>query len=193
MNDFFSDSSGLLAGMLIGVVIGAVFYFFYLKNLYDLLKTVREPNRSMHPNAVWLIALNCVPGLLRMVSFYLTYNNMTTAGVVITVLVYIISIFVVIWHFRVVHAVADSIEAEFDSREIPIEHRPSYQTGIFMAVAGAITLFGEVPGLYIIVRLATLAFLIGMIVYWVRVHKYKKEIESLPEHHDSESMIFKDL
>jgi hypothetical protein len=193
MNEMFSGNAGLFSGMLIGFVIGAVFYFFYLKNLYDLLNVVREPNRTMSPNGVWFIALNCLTSLFRMLSFYFIYKEMPAAAIIVNVLIYIVGIFVVIWHFRVVRAVADSIEAEFDSRKIPIEHRPSYQTGMFMAMAGALTLVGDITGFFILARLITLAFLIGMIVYWVRVHKYKKEIESFPEHHDADSMIFKDL
>jgi hypothetical protein len=195
MNVF--DNAAVSYSYLVGsisatLVIGTI-YFFYLKNLYDLLKLIKEENRRIAPKAVWFILLNIFSAFLKIPIFYFSYEGQREIAIGIVVLTYLIAIFVIIWHFRIVRAVADSIEAEFDSRKIPIEYRPSYQTGMFMSVSGAVTLINEVPYIGIIGSLAGLAFFIGMIAYWVRTYKFKKEIKLLPEYQDEESLIFNDL
>lgn len=186
-------SYSYLIGSTFATLIIGVIYFFYLKNLHDLLKAIREPNRRISPKAVWLILLQVVNSFLKIPVFYFSYNGQREIAIGIVVLTYLIAIFVVIWHFRIVRAVADSIEAEFDSRRIPIEYRPSYQTGMFMAVSAAFTLLIEIPYIGILGSIAGLAFFIGMLAYWVRTNKFKKEIKSLPEYQDDESLIFNDL
>lgn len=183
---------GTLLGMSAGVIVFGVLFFLYLKNLNDLLKAVREENRTIKPSSVWLMFLNTANSLL-FIPIYLFASDYPSLTIAVSVLYYTVAVFVIIWNFRIVKGVATSIEAEFDSRNIPIEYRPSYQTGMFMAVSFAITLIKEVPYIGIIGGIASLAYVIGWIAYWVRTNKYKKELQALPLYEDEESLIFKDL
>jgi hypothetical protein len=191
----FSNNAylGTLLGMAAGVIIFGVFFFLYLKNLNDLLKAVRKENRTIKPSSVWLMFLNTANSLLFIPIYLFAYNNYPPLAIAVTVLYYVVAVFVVIWNFKIVKGVATSIEAEFDSRNIPIEYRPSYQTGMFMAVSFSITLIKEVPYIGIIGSIASLAYVIGWIAYWVRTHKFKKELQALPQYQDEESLIFNDL
>lgn len=186
-------SYSYLIGSISAILVIGTIYFFYLKNLYELLNAIRESNRRISPKAVWLILLQVVNSFLKIPIFYFSYEGQREIAIGIVILTYLIAIFVIIWHFRIVRAVADSIEAEFDSRKIPIEYRPSYQTGMFMVISAAFTLLVEIPYIGILGSIAGLAFFIGMIAYWVRTCKFKNEIKSLPVYQDEESLIFNDL
>jgi len=192
MNFYNSYDAAFFFGLIFGPVLVTVIFFFYLRNLRDLLSAVREPNRKMQPNQVWLIMLNPFNSLLRMIPYYFGIrSDVYIIGT--TVVVYLIAIFIVFWHFRIVRGVAESIEAEYDSRSIPIEYRPTSQQGNFMAVFAAMTLLSEVPYVSGIGKLASLAFLIAMIVYWVKTARFKKEILAMDKFQDEESIIFKDI
>jgi Ca2+/Na+ antiporter len=187
-SDILSSGSGIPIGAA-GVLLSIILYFFYLKNLSDLLKAIRLPNRRMKPAAVWLILLIAFNGLFKFLFYFLVYNHIEIF-IGFIVFTYLISIFVVVWHFRMVRRIADSIEAEYDSRNIPIEHRPSSQTGTFM---GVLMLLNEVHLIGTLGKLIALSFFIVMIAYWVRTYKFKKEIQVMSSHQDEESLIFNDL
>lgn len=189
---YTSTQMSMLFGMTAGIIIVGVLFLLYLKNLSDLLKAVRKENRTIKPSSVWLMFLNTVNSLL-FIPIYLFAYDYPLLVTIVTVIYYGIAVFVVIWNFKIVKGVATSIEAEFDSRNIPIEYRPSYQTGMFMAVSFSITLIKEGPYIGVLGSIASLAYIIGWIAYWVRTHKFKKELQSLPQHEDEESVIFKDL
>lgn len=175
------------------VAFSGLFLFFYLKNLSDLLKVIRLPNRRMSPGQVWLL-------LISLVNVALTFSL-----VLLNKLEYIghwafkvtsvaISLFVILWQFRMVYRIADSIEAEYDSRGISIEHRPTFQTGMFMAAARAASLLTAVPDIAFVGYLANLAYVCGVIAYWVRTYKFRKELQAMGAYvEDKESTIFKDL
>lgn len=184
-----------MAGLVFVLIAGFVIQFLFLKNLSDLLKAVRAPNRRMQPGQVWLVLLGLSNILFVIPSLYAVYTgeSMELLLTLSVVLSYLVSIFVLVWEFRMVRRIAESIEAEFDSRSIPIEYRPSYQTGMFMVVSNAFTLLRDVPFVGFLGSIANLAYLIGLIAYWVRTHKYKREIQMLPQHQDEESTIFKDI
>lgn len=191
-SNYFDSDFSIVYISLFYALIGAVIYFFYLKNLYDLLKAVREPNRAMEPRLVWFIMLNFAGYLIRTSGYFLNYDDQTLWWI-LTLANYMVAIFVVIWHYRIVRAVAASIEAEYDSRDIPIAYRPTSQAGTFMAASGGLMLLAQVPLIGIIGSLASLAYLISFIVYWVRTARFKKEIQAMAMHQDEESLIFKDL
>lgn len=194
MDNFFDYLPAyLLTGMGIGLIIGFVIQYLFLKNLNDLLKSIREPNRRMASGQVWLVLVGLVHIPLQVVILYASYNGSRTLAIICSVITYLISIFVLIWEIRMVRFIADSIEAEYDSRNIPIEYRPSYQTGMFMVVSNGFTLLRAVPYIAFLGGLAQIAYMIGMISYWIRTYKYKKDIQSLPLHQDEDSLIFKDL
>jgi len=185
---------GRLIASLLFIVVGSVVLFFYLKNLSDLLKAVREPNRRMPPAQVWLLLVGLLNVALTMMLPVLYSKGIFTVGWAYWLFVYGITAFVILWQFRIVYRIADSIEAEYDSRSIPIEHRPTFQTGMFMSAAKVATLIGIIPGAALFSYLANMAYLIGLVAYWVRTHKYKKELRAMGAFTgDTESVIFKDL
>lgn len=194
MEDVSGNYFYMLIGAGLGLVVAGVIQVLFLKNLYDLLNAIREPNRRMQPGLVWLVLIGLLNIVLAVPLGYATYKGEQEMVTLFSVLIYLISAFVVVWEIRMVRLIADSIEAEYDSRGIPIEYRPSYQTGMFMVVSNGLTLLrglSFVPILAILGYLAQIAYLIGVIAYWVRTHKYKKDIRSLPLYQDEESLIFK--
>ncbi|WP_118973066.1 hypothetical protein [Taibaiella koreensis] len=189
-----ADLLGRIIASLFFTAVGSLVLFFYLKNLSDLLKMVSAPNRRMPPAQVWLLLVGLLNVVLTMILPVLQYNGVFALEWLYWLCVYGIAAFVILWQFRMVYRIADSIEAEYDSRSIPIEHRPTFQTGMFMAAAKAATLIGIIPGAAIISYLANMAYLIGLVAYWVRTHKYKKELRALgPFTGDTESLVFRDL
>jgi hypothetical protein len=186
-----SDSFAFLI-LLLTVIASAVVLFLYLKNLSGLLSTIREPNRAMAPNGVWYLAVTLLNNLLSIpIYYYLEYGS--TMVTVLNTMTYMIAIFAVYWHYKIVMAIAISIEAEYDSRSIPIEHKPTLQTGMFMIVAQALVLIREVPFIGVIGKFAAWGYIIGLILYWVRTYKFKKEIAAMSVSQDEDSLIFKDL
>ena len=78
-----------------------------------------------------------------------------------------------VWQFLVVGWVADSLAAEFHSRNKPVpESRPGYSIGLtycILFVCGIIPFLGG---------LASLAGLVCWIIYWVKIAGYKRELET---------------
>jgi uncharacterized membrane protein len=195
MNFYFrynTSEIGTLTGMIVGVALFGILFYLYLKNLSDLLKAVREHNRRIKPSSVWLLYLSVLNSLLTIPVFLFAYDYPSLI-IVIRILSYAVSLFMVIWYFKIVKGIATSIEAEFDSRSIPIEYRPSYQTGMFMTISLATTLVKEIPYIGFLGSIAILTYVIGWIAYWVRTYKFKKELQALSQHQDEESLIFNDL
>lgn len=89
----------------------------------------------------------------------------------------LIPLFSYYWIFRIVIDVSESLQAEYNMRNLPRnEEQPGYQIG--MAYAGltvASLLRIVIP---IIGQLAGLGAFICWIIYWVRISKYKKELEA---------------
>jgi hypothetical protein len=193
-NFFDADNYVAITGAISagGFIIGFVLQYFFLKNLSDLLRAVRPANRRMPPGRVWVLLVSQVNFVLALLVFFVGYKE--ELGMVYIVATYAIAIFVVVWQFLLVYKVADSIEAEYDSRGIPIEHRPTIQTGLFMAGANAGTLLKDVPLVGWLAGIASFVFLISWIAYWVKTHKYKKELQSMPEiMEEGDSLIFSGL
>lgn len=191
MNFSFNYTMSFLAQLGILAVLAILFYL-YLQNLSDLLKAVRQRNRTIKPSSVWWISLSAVNTLLSTV-MNLFMDNYPALVIVFNILYYVIALTVVIWNFKIIRGIAISVEAEFDSRDIPIESRPSYQTGMFMAVTLLLSLTIEIPYLRFIGALAIFANILGWIAYWMRTYKLKKRLQALPQYEDEESLIFKDL
>jgi hypothetical protein len=189
--DHFGSESSYYLFSFFGIIINIVLIFLYLKNLKGLLTVIREPNRAMKPDGIWLFFVSIVNNLMNILVSFLDYDSPVIN--ITTVLSYMISIFVVFWHYRIVQAVATSIEAEYDSRSIPIEHKPTLQTGMFMIVAQALVLIHDVPYIGVIGKFAAYGYFIGLILYWVRTWKFKKEIAAMSVSQDEDSLIFKDL
>lgn len=193
VNDLFSGGSRvwqLVFGL--SFLLGLVLQYLYLKNLSDLLKAIRPVNRRLSPGMVWFLLLRNITPIVSALLLYTGTFSMSKyyIGVAIG---YLIGIFVVVWQFFIVFKIADSIEAEYDSRNMPIEHRPSVQTGLFMAGGNAVGLLREVPGVGWLGSLGSLVAVIAWIAYWSRTYKFKKEIQHMPDHVDEDSLIFSGL
>jgi len=83
-----------------------------------------------------------------------------------------IPLFGLVWHFIMVGRIADTLAVEFRNRRIPVEEdRPGYQTGLWALILMCCAI---IPFLGI---LCVLTGFIFMIMYWVRIANYKKQLE----------------
>jgi hypothetical protein len=87
----------------------------------------------------------------------------------------LIPIFGFIWYFFVVAKMADSLAAEYASRNLtPAEDRPGYGLGMCMCL----TMIGSfIPFIGLI---SAIASFIMWIIYWVRISSYKKQLQRHP-------------
>ena len=96
----------------------------------------------------------------------------------------LIPLFSVYWLFEVVSKIADSLKAEFASRNMEVnEERPGYRIGIIYAITGAVS-----PLLNIVTKLlqfptiesSIISLILGLgglvlwILYWVKIRGYRK-------------------
>ena len=102
-------------------------------------------------------------------------------------------VFILVFQFYMVNKIADSIEAEYRSRNLPVEPRPTYQIGLVMCVCSAATLVGQVPVLSFFSMIAAVAGFVVWIMYWVKTAEWKNKIKFLPQDNDGESDLFKNL
>ncbi len=96
----------------------------------------------------------------------------------------LIPLFSIYWLFEVVNKIADSLKAEFTSRNIEVdEERPSYRIGIIYAIIGAVAPFlnmvsrlMQFPALEsgIISLVLGIGSIVLWILYWVKVRGYRK-------------------
>lgn len=85
----------------------------------------------------------------------------------------LIPLFGIVWHFIIVQRMAESIKAEFDMRgQMPKEDKPAYSVGLAMCICQCCSI---IPFLG---WLASLAYIVLWIIYWVRVSEYKKQLQS---------------
>lgn len=89
----------------------------------------------------------------------------------------LIPVFGIVWNFLLVGHIADSLRAEYHRRNIPVnEQRPGYNTGLTMSILQAC---GLIP---YIGSLASIAGLVFWIIYWVKTHGYRTQLESNPSY-----------
>jgi hypothetical protein len=80
-----------------------------------------------------------------------------------------------VWNFLVVNAISDTLTNEFRLRGVQnFEPQPGKQIGMPMAICGACSL---IPILGI---LASLAYLVLWIMYWVKVSGFSKQLDQSP-------------
>ncbi len=95
-----------------------------------------------------------------------------------------IPLFSIYWIFEVVNKMADSLKAEFASRNIEVnEERPGYPIGIAYAIIGVVSAFVKlvskildfptVEDSIITVILGLVSFVLW-ILYWVKISGYRK-------------------
>ena len=84
----------------------------------------------------------------------------------------LIPLFGLVWQFIMINRIADSLQAEFSSRNIPVsESRPGYTIGITYSI---LLLCSYLPILGV---LALLGGLVCWIVYWVKINDYKTKLQ----------------
>lgn len=170
----------------------------YLRNLSGLLKAVRPVNRAMPPGQVWLLLLwgvNLVIDFLR--SGELKRLETDALRVTYNVVYWMIYLFLLVWQYRVIVAIAASIEMEYKNRSLPTGHRPTYRWGFGMVLTNllsTVAFFPEQPILNSIGEISSLGYVVFWIIYWVNTHRYRKKILAMPGHAgQEESAIFSDL
>src|ERR1700754_2570903 len=109
-----------VAGNIFGQIVGIVIYILFLKNLSDLLLAVQPGNRKIQPTHVWLLLLWLLKAVFLLVfSFgivqYTFYDVVQIIGYIFTALFIVLQLYIVV-------KIADSISAEYDSREIYYEN-----------------------------------------------------------------------
>lgn len=95
-----------------------------------------------------------------------------------------IPVFGMVWQFIVVNRMADSIQAQLNKAGVSVTSRPAHGVGIAMCV---LFCTGWIP---VVGSLGTVAGIICWIIYWVKIAEFKKNIESLPDVQDDDSLIF---
>ncbi len=84
----------------------------------------------------------------------------------------LIPVFGIIWNFMMVGYIADSLAAEFQRRNLPVDNpRPGYPQGFPMAILQVCSIIPFIGGL------AGLAGLVMWIIYWVKISGYKTQLE----------------
>jgi len=101
----------------------------------------------------------------------------------------LIPLFGLVWHFIIVRKIADSISAEFTSRNLQTEKDPGYTYGLVFSILGCFTPFNKFMGM--LGSLIAIVALIFWIIYWIKINEFKKQIQALPPYSDNESLIFK--
>jgi hypothetical protein len=141
---------GLIAG-LFGIIIGLVIQVLFLLNLMQLIEAVHPTNRAMSPGLVWL---NLIP------------------------------IFGLGWMIYTVIKIKDSLDRENRSRgATPVDDRNSYTVGLvysILAVAAFVVGYGGYVsrGASAFGGVISLAVLITWIIYWVRTHRVKNDLQA---------------
>lgn len=141
---------GLIIFMLLTLSSAIAVGVFFLLNLQGALSQCAPETRRMPPGQVWLI---------------------------------LIPLFGIVWMFVVVSRIADSLAAEFKRRQLPLDSaRPGYAVGLVMSIAGCggiirnIGKYWQIQELYWMGIVIAFVMIVLMIVYWVQVAGYKKQL-----------------
>lgn len=168
----------IVAGIMVAIFL--VVFMLYLKNLQDLLKSVREPNRKMAPGMVWLLLVNLLS--LFLVIPELTGTTLPAWGTtIVTVAKYAITVFALVFTFYMVNKIAESLAAELASRNMKEATKPTYNIGMFMCACNTLALVAGLPYLTGIGAVASIAGFVAWIMYWVKTNEYKAKLRSLSE------------
>lgn len=125
-----------------------------------------------------LIMFAIIIGVLPMIFYLLTLQNtllaispqnrrMPPGQVWLT----LIPLFGLVWNFIMVGHIADSLKAEFNSRNMPAnEERPGYGIGLAYSICFVCSIIPVLGGL------ASLGGLVCWIIYWVKISNYKNQL-----------------
>ena len=131
-----------------------------------------------------------IPAIIIVVLFLLNIQNLLKAISPVNrkispgqVWLMFIPLFNIVWQFILVDRVAESIEAEYAMRSLPMERKPTYNLGLAYCILGLLTWF----------PLVFLAQLIVGVLYWVKTAEFRRNITAMPPYTDQESAIFNAL
>jgi len=131
-----------------------------------------------------------IPAIIIVVLFLLNIQNLLKAISPVNrkvapgqVWLIFIPLFNIVWQFILVDRIAESIEAEYAMRGLPMERKPTYNLGLAYCILGLLTWF----------PLVFLAQLIVGILYWVKTAEFRRNITAMPPYTDQESAIFNNL
>lgn len=205
MNEFNNLPAGMLTAMLVVIAIialaGIIIYCLYIKNLQDTLRAVRPQNRQMPAAQVWLLLVSFLNIFIAIPGVLLTMRQAGFAGgpnvglaSIADGLARVVSVFVLFWQFRIVQKISASITAEYASRNVQVEAKPTYQIGLAYCICSAAGLvLGFMPQLRMLILLLGIATLVLWIMYWVKTAEYKKAMSAMPLNADEDSALFRDL
>lgn len=150
-------------------------YFFYVRSLSDLLKTVRPENRRVSPGKTWLLLL----GFLNYFTDILYLEiPLSYAGVIS--LKYLILGFILFWQAYLSLKISNSITAEFKSRGMPVEAAPTLKWAFNYCLAMLVQLPVALHSTNSDYLLMTFWVMVSWIAYWAETAKYKKRLRALP-------------
>ncbi|PSK90626.1 hypothetical protein [Taibaiella chishuiensis] len=202
MNELNNLPEGMLAAVLaiVGVLVlaAAVVYCVYVKNLQDTLKAVRPQNRQMQPAQVWLLLISFLNIFLAIPIYFGLNGRLALSSGLFSGMEYIsgaISLFTLIWQFRIVQKLSESIAQEYASRNMQVEPKPTFQPGLIYCILNLVSLLvgllpRPVPGFGFAIGIGMIVY---WIIYWVKTAAYKKEMRVMPEYNDNESDLFRNL
>lgn len=118
-----------------------------------------------------IIGLLLIPRIFYLITLQSVFNTVSSENRKMpsaNVWLLLIPIFGIVWHFIVIHKLADSISAEAKSKGIPIqEARPAYNIGLAMCILNCMFF---IPGVNI---LTGIGGIVCWILYWVKITSYK--------------------
>lgn len=88
----------------------------------------------------------------------------------------LIPLFGLVWQFFIVDRLADSLKAEFATRNIMVdEDRPGYSIGLTYCI---LFCCGIIP---VLGALASLGGIVCWIIYWVKINDYRTKLQENPQ------------
>lgn len=88
----------------------------------------------------------------------------------------LIPLFGLVWQFFIVDRLADSLKAEFATRNIVVdEDRPGYSIGLTYCI---LFCCGIIP---VLGALASLGGIVCWIIYWVKINDYRTKLQENPQ------------
>ena len=125
-----------------------------------------------------ILGISLLPTIFFLLTLHRTFDEISPENRLMSsgeVWLTLIPFFGMIWIFFIVQRMADSLQKEFEKRNIQSnELRPSYNAGITYAIFQACTV---IP---ILGFLASLGTLICWIIYWIRVNDCKILLQRNP-------------
>lgn len=120
---------------------------------------------------VWILLANSIRKLLLHIKIE---NRMMPPNQAFFMVVPLLNIY---WNFVVVRNVRDSLNNEFYDRQVAIEESPTQNEGNIFAWS---YLIGNLP-LPLIGYIASMGYIIGIIIYWRKIIAYKKLLVDLDD------------